>query len=193
MGTTMRAIESGLLEALKENSKWVTVVGVVALIAGILAIASPLMAGTAIMVTVGVAVIIGGVAQCLLAFRAGAFGRGLLIFLLGLVAVIAGGYMVSRPLAALVTMTMFLAVYFFVAGIFAVIAALQLRPAKGSGWMLANGVVTFLLGVMLWRQWPFSGAWAVGVLFGVQLISTGSTMLAIGSAVRGFAKKAAMA
>jgi uncharacterized membrane protein HdeD (DUF308 family) len=54
--------------------------------------------------------------------------------------------------------------------------------------MLANGVITLLLGLMLWKQWPLSGAWAVGVLFGVQLISTGVALLALGSAARGIAK-----
>jgi len=54
--------------------------------------------------------------------------------------------------------------------------------------MLANGVITLLLGWMLWKQWPLSGAWAVGVLFGVQLISTGASLLAIGGAVRSMAK-----
>lgn len=51
--------------------------------------------------------------------------------------------------------------------------------------MLANGVITLLLGWMLWRQWPLSGAWAIGVLFGVQLLMTGGSLLAIGSALRG--------
>jgi len=68
------------------------------------------------------------------------------------------------------------------------LAAVQIRPVSGWGWMLANGVITLLLGWMLWKQWPLSGAWAVGVLFGVQLISTGASLLAIGGAVRSMAK-----
>jgi len=186
----MSGVKNGLLEGLRQNSRWVTGVGILALVVGVLAVGSPLMTGVAITLTVGFFLIVGGLGQCLLAFRAGAFGRGLLIFLIGLVTLITGGYMVSQPLAALASITLFLAIYFFVAGIFAVIAALQLRPANGWGWMLANGVITFLLGLMLWRQWPLSGAWAVGVLFGVQLISTGASLLAIGGAVRGFAKAA---
>jgi uncharacterized membrane protein HdeD (DUF308 family) len=59
-----------------------------------------------------------------------------------------------------------------------------MKPAKGWGWMLANAIVTLLLGAMIWGQWPMSGAWAVGVLFGVQLAMTGMALLTAGSAVR---------
>lgn len=178
----------GLLEGLRQNSAWVTGVGVLALIVGLISIASPLMTGVAITLTVGFLLIAGGVGQCLLAFRAGAFGRALLVFLIGLVMLSAGGYMVSKPVAALASITLILAAYFLVAGIFAIIAAMQLRPANGWGWMLANAIITLILGWMLWRQWPLSGAWAVGVLFGVQLVSTGASLLAIGGAIRGLAK-----
>jgi uncharacterized membrane protein HdeD (DUF308 family) len=110
------------------------------------------------------------------------------MLLTGLVTLLAGFYMVSQPVAALASITLILAAYFLVTGVFAIIAAVQIRPVSGWGWMFANGVITLLLGWMLWKQWPLSGAWAVGVLFGVQLISTGASLLAIGSAVRGIAK-----
>lgn len=183
--------EGGLLGALRHHASWVVGVGVVLLVLGVLAMASPLMTGVAITLTIGCFLIVGGVGQCLLAFRAGAFGRGLLILLIGLVAVLAGGYMIAQPLAALASITLFIAAYFFATGILAVITALQLGAARGRGWMLFNGVITFLLGLMLWRQWPLSGAWAVGVLFGIQLISTGASLVALGGAVRRTAKAAA--
>jgi len=180
--------ETGLLEAVRHHSGWVVGLGILVLVIGFLAIASPLVTGIAITFTVGLFLLVGGAGQCLLAFRAGAFGRGLLFFLTGLVTVIAGGYMVSQPVVALASMTLFLAAYFFVTGIFAIVAALQLRPLNGWGWMLGNGAITLLLGLMIWRQWPLSGAWAVGVLFGVQLVTTGASLIAIGSAVRRVAK-----
>jgi len=180
----------GLIEGLKQNSSTVMWVGVLLLVVGLLAIASPLATGVAITVTVGIFLIVGGLSQCLLAFRAGAFGRGLLVLLTGLVTLIAGGYLASQPLAGLASITLFLAAYFLVTGLFAIVAAFEIRPVNGWGWMFANGVITLLLGWMLWKQWPLSGAWAVGVLFGVQLISTGASLLAIGGAARSVAKAA---
>lgn len=86
-------------------------IGILLLVVGLLSIGSPLAAGVAITTTVGFLLIVGGAAQCLLAFQAGAFGRGLLVFLIGLVTLIAGGYMITQPLAALLSITLFLAAY----------------------------------------------------------------------------------
>ena len=173
-----------LIDALRENSGWAIAIGILLVIAGILAIGSPFITGLAVTVSVGALLILSGVGQCLLAFQAGAFGRGLLIFLLGLIAVIAGGYMISQPVSGLASLTLFLAAYFIVTGILTIITSLQLRPASGWGWMLANAIVTLFLGAMIWQQWPLSGTWAVGTLFGVQMLMTGFSLLTTGSAVR---------
>jgi uncharacterized membrane protein HdeD (DUF308 family) len=50
--------------------------------------------------------------------------------------------------------------------------------------MAFNGVITLILGMMIWRQFPVSGIWAVGTLFGVKLMLSGWSLFAIGSAVR---------
>ena len=78
---------------------------------------------------------------------------------------------------------MVLIAYFFVDGIFSAIAAFQLRPAEGWGWLLASGVISVILAIMLWRQWPVSAVWLPGVLVGIKLIFSGMTMLMLGMAV----------
>jgi uncharacterized membrane protein HdeD (DUF308 family) len=173
-----------LVDALRQNSGWAIAIGILLLIAGMLAIGSPFVTGLAVTVSVGALLIVSGLGQCFLAFQAGAFGRALLIFLLGLVAVVGGGYMVSQPVSGLASLTLVLAAYFVVTGILTIITSLQLRPASGWGWMLANAVVTLLLGALIWRQWPLSGTWAVGTLFGVQMLMSGFSLLTTGSAVR---------
>ena len=182
-----------LIDALRENSGWAIAIGILLLIAGILAIGSPFITGLAVTVSVGALLVLSGLGQCFLAFQAGAFGRGLLIFLLGLIAVVAGVYMVSQPVSGLASLTLLLAGYFIVTGILTIITALQLRPASGWGWMLANAIVTLLLGVLIWRQWPLSGTWAVGTLFGVQMLMSGFSLLTTGSAVRQVTHAAAAA
>jgi len=193
MSNTNRKQGGTLIDALRENSGWAIAIGILLLIAGVLAIGSPFITGLAVTVSVGALLIVSGLGQCLLAFQAGAFGRGLLIFLLGLIAVIAGGYMVSQPVSGLASLTLFLAAYFVVTGILTIITSLQLRPASGWGWMLANAVVTLFLGAMIWQQWPLSGTWAVGTLFGVQMLMSGFSLLTTGSAVRQVTHAAAAA
>ncbi len=53
----------------------------------------------------------------------------------------------------------------------------QNRSAAGSGWILVDGTVTLILGLMVWRQWPSSSLWAIGTLVGISMIFTGTTRL----------------
>lgn len=174
----------GLLEGLRENTGWAVGVGLLMLGIGVLSMLAPLTSAVAITVTVGVLLMIGGGGQIALALRAGVLGKGLLLVLTGAVSALVGLLLVLQPLTGIATITLFLAVYFLVSGILAVIAAFNLRPDAGWRWMLASGVVTFLLGLLIWRQWPLSGAWAIGVLFGVQLASSGAALVVIGTAMR---------
>jgi uncharacterized membrane protein HdeD (DUF308 family) len=184
-------IASGLLDGIKKNARLAFITGIILLICGVLAVGSPFAAGVSVTIMVGALLIIGGISQCFMAFQAGAFGKGLLIFLMGALTAVAGFYLFGQPLAGLATITIFLAAYFIVTGIFELIAAIQIRPAEGWGWMLFNGIVTLLLGIMIWRQFPLSGVWAIGTLFGIKLMMSGLSLIFIGRNVRGAAKEAA--
>ena len=41
------------------------------------------------------------------------------------------------------------------------------------GWVLFNGVITLVLGIFIWRQWPLSGAWVIGTFVGIELLMAG--------------------
>ena len=184
-------LASNLISAIKANSRMAVVAGIIMLVCGVLAVAAPLAAGISITFLVGLLLIAGGVAQCVLAFQTGAFGRGLLIFLVGALTAVAGFFMISQPIEGLAAITIFLAAYFIVTGVFELIAAFQIKPAEGWGWLLFNGIVTLILGVLIWRQFPLSGVWAVGVLFGIKLIMSGWWLILVGRRVRGAAENAA--
>ena len=68
--------------------------------------------------------------------------------------------------------------------------AFSVRPEQGWGWLLVGGVISLLLGIMIWRQFPLSGAWAVGVLVGIRLIFAGWTMIMLGATGHAAAKAA---
>ena len=184
------AITSGLLDGIKKNAGLAVIIGIIMLVCGFFAIGSPLAAGLSVTIVVGVMLIVGGIAQCFLAFQAGAFGKGLLMFIMGALTAVAGVYLFNQPLAGLASITIFLAIYFVVTGIFELVTAFEIRPAEGWGVMLFHGLITLLLGIMIWRQFPLSGAWAVGILFGVKLMLSGWSLIFIGRSVRGAAKVA---
>lgn len=182
------ATPSDLLDGIRKNARLAVIVGILMVICGFLAVASPLAAGLYVTIFVGAMLIVGGIGQCFLAFRAGAFSKGLLIFILGALTAVVGLYLVNQPVAGLASITIFLAAYFVATGIVELVGAFQIRPAQGWGLMLFNGIVTLLLGLLIWRQYPLSGAWAVGILFGIKVILGGWTLIFIGRSVRAVAR-----
>jgi uncharacterized membrane protein HdeD (DUF308 family) len=168
-----------------KNSGLTIAMGVMVLLMGMLAIGSPLVAGMSIVLTVGILLVIGGVGQLVFSLIARA---GIFSLIIAVLTVIVGGYMLANPGSTLASLTIFLAAYFIVSGIFEALLAFQARPTNGWGWSLFSGIVSVILGFMIWRQYPVSGAWAVGILFGVRLVLGGWTLIIFGSAARGAAK-----
>ena len=189
MSDQFGSIGTELIERIKHNAGMVIAIGVVLLIVGILALASPFVAGLSVAIIVGALLLVGGIAQLVFAFQAGSFGKGLLAFLLGALTVAAGAIVIARPGVGLATLTLFLVAYFIIEGIFEAIWAFQIKPVSGWGWSLFSGIVSLLLGIMIWAQFPLSGAWAVGVLVGIKLIFSGWTLIILGGAARSRAKE----
>ena len=106
------------------------------------------------------------------------------MFVLGSLMTLTGLYMVVQPAAGLISLTLILVIYLVVTGMFELIIALQVRPQAGWGWLMFNAAVTLLLGVMLWRQFPLSGVWAIGVLFGIKMIFSGWALVFLGRSVK---------
>lgn len=177
---TPQDIAANFIEAIRAHARAAIITGVIMLLCGLLAVAAPLAAGISVTVLVGLLLAAGGVAQCLLAFRVDGFGKSLLVLLIGLLTALAGAFMLSQPIEGLEAITLFLAMYFLVTGIFELIASVQMRATAGWGWMLFNGVVTLVLGLIIWRQFPVSGAWAVGILFGLKMMMSGWWLVLLG-------------
>lgn len=173
-----------LIETIKKDAKTAKWVGILLLIAGFLSLIAPLGAGLSLTVMIGVLLLASGAAQLFLVFRAGSFGEGALMALFAVLSIVAGGYMMSQPLAALGTLTLFLAAYFIASGVLQAFGAFGAKPESGWGWLLFSGVVSVILGVMIWRQFPLSGVWAVGTLIGVHLLISGWTLIAVGGLVK---------
>ncbi len=177
-----------LTEAIRRNSGLTTLTGVILLIAGFVAVGSPFVAGLSVTIMVGAMLAVSGLGQCIVAFKAGAFGRGIVIFLVGVAMLLVGIYLMQQPVSGLAKLTIILMAYLVATGLAEIAVAFQLRPAPGWGSELAAGVITLVLGVLLWRQFPVSGAWAVGVLFGIKLMMSGWALILIARGARNLAE-----
>ena len=95
-----------------------------------------------------------------------------------------GVYVLANPVAGLASLTFAIAIYLFVEGVLEFMLSFQLRPAPGSGWLLADGIITLVLAVMIWSTWPSSAAWVVGTLVGISMFFSGITRLMLSLAAR---------
>lgn len=182
--------ETELLGQVKKNAGMSGLLGIVMLILGLLAFAMPLVVGRSVSIIVGIILVVAGVPQVVFAFKMGSFGKGLWTLILGVLTVVIGGLMISWPLFALATLTFVLAGYFAASGIFDIVWAIKLKPIKGWGMTLFLGILSLLLGVFIWRNFPIAGAGITGFYFGTRLILSGWSHIIIGGVVRREAKKA---
>ncbi len=173
------------LKDAKKNAGWLIALGAVSVIVGMLAIGSPMVAGMSVSMFVGVMLLISGIGHLVGAFKAGSFGSGLLGFLGGTLTSAAGIVMLFRPVVGLGLLTIMLAVYLILDGISGIVLGLRVRSLrKGWGWLVFSGVLGLVLGVLIYRQWPVSGVWAIGTLVGIHILFRGWSFIAIGLAAR---------
>ena len=96
--------------------------------------------------------------------------------------------LIGKPIFASGLLTILLTLYLCLDGISEISAGVQLGTKSGGGWLLFGGIASILLGLMVWRQFPLSGAWALGILIGIKLILVGLVMVKVGSIMRSMAK-----
>jgi uncharacterized membrane protein HdeD (DUF308 family) len=161
-----------------------TLLGVLFIVLGLVAIVEPLIAGLAIAVLAGWLLILGGVTHAVSAVRGSGGRRTGWHVLLAVLYLVGGAYFLTHPLLGLSTLTLFLATILLIEGVVWIAAYFQGRSEQGTVWLLLNGVITLLLGLMIWAQWPSSTVWAIGIIFGVNLVMTGMSLIFAGAAVR---------
>lgn len=154
------------------------------IVVGFFALALPFEAGIAIAIVVAVLVIVAGVAHLAGSFAARTTGGFFWRLLVGCAYLIAGVYLLLNPKLSLLSLTLALAVLFFVEGIFHIVTYFQVRSAPGSGWLLFDGIVTLILAVLIGLHWPASAVWALGTIVGINLLMSGFTRLMYSRAVR---------
>ena len=175
-------------DAVRKRGKHATILGVITMLLGIFAMATPLLVGMSVAWIVGILVFLGGVSRLIWAFKAETTGRGIFMFIVGVLTMLAGGAMLANPLFMAGVLTIVLAVYLVFDGIGEIIMAFEIKPLSGWGMVLFAGIVSLLLGIAIWRQFPLSGPWAIGLILGIKLFLAGLMMLMLGATAREVAK-----
>lgn len=170
-----------IADAVKSSSRMGTIWGFVVVLLGVLAMMMPFVSGIAVTTLVTIFVIAAGITMTMYAFKAGSFVKGLFQFLFGGITILAGVAMFTQPMLGMYTLTAVLMGWFLVDGIFSLIAGFKAKPVEGWGWVVISGIASIVLAILMWRQWPATGQFAIGLLVGIRLIFTGWSIAMIGA------------
>jgi uncharacterized membrane protein HdeD (DUF308 family) len=170
---------------------WSIAISLLMILAGILAIGLPLAGGIAVNIVVAWLLVFSGVAHLVFGWHLRRIGGVIWQTLLGVLYIGIGIYVLIHPVAGLLALTLALAIYLFAEGVLELILSFQIRSRQGRGWLLLDGIVTLILGVLIWRSWPASTEWAIGTLVGISMIFSGTTRLMLSLAARSMVNKLA--
>jgi uncharacterized membrane protein HdeD (DUF308 family) len=173
-----------LQDGLKRASGTSLALSIVLIIFGILAIALPMVSSIGIAIVIGWMVIFAGIAQLVHAFQSKGIGPILWKVLVALIYLVAGFSLIARPAAGVAGLTLVFGLFLFAEGIADIVAYFATRKSGASSWMLLDGIITLLLGFLIWNRWPSSSLWVIGTFVGISMIMTGTTRLMMSLAVR---------
>lgn len=156
----------------------------VLIVFGFLAISLPLATSFGVVEVIAWLIAFSGGFQFIHAFQSKGAGSILWKLLVAILYLIVGIYFLMNPVIGVAGLTLGLAFFFLAEGVIDLVAYFKNRNAAGSGWILMDGIVTSVLGLLVWRQWPSSSLWVIGTLVGISMIMTGTTRLMISLAAR---------
>jgi uncharacterized membrane protein HdeD (DUF308 family) len=168
---------------IRKNWGWFLALGIVQIVVGMLAVSFAFSATLASVATLGILLLIAAGAQMAAAIWARDWRGFFLFLLLAILYAVTGFLMLQQPLLAAEGLTLMLAAAFLVGGMFRIVIALVERFPSW-GWVLCNGIITALLGLLIWQQWPESGLWVLGVFVGIDFIVNGVIWLVLAVGVR---------
>ncbi|AZO06728.1 HdeD family acid-resistance protein [Mesorhizobium sp. M2A.F.Ca.ET.037.01.1.1] len=163
---------------------WFVALGVLLLIFGGIAFGNLFIATVASVYVVGWLMLMAGIIEIIHAFGVKTWGRFFYWLLSGLLYAVAGFFAFDNPLLASAVLTLLLAIALIASGLLRSWVAFSHRPEQGWGWLLAAGIITILLGLMIAMGWPVNSLWVLGIFLAIDLVFQGWSFIAIGLALK---------
>jgi uncharacterized membrane protein HdeD (DUF308 family) len=184
MSSFATAFPSTELTPLRSKSGWIIALGVVYILAGLVALGSVAFATVVTVFVVGVMMLIAGVAQLINSFQIKTWGMFFFWLLLGLLYIVAGFLTFDNPLLAAAVLTLLLGVALVASGIVRIILAFSMKQGAPWGWVALSGAITLLLGIVILVHWPVSSLYILGLFLGIDLIFAGIGWVGVGLGLR---------
>jgi uncharacterized membrane protein HdeD (DUF308 family) len=179
----IQALEIQIPREIIQYWGWFLAFGIGMLLLGVAAVVRSVTATVVSMLFFGWLLVLASgieIAQAVMVGRwAGFFQHLLAAILFG----VAGLLLITRPLKSAEVVTLFMGMFFLVGGLFQLVGSVALA-LPGWGWQAADGVITFVLGLLVLAGWPASGLWVIGLFLGIDLVLYGGAWIALALGLR---------
>ena len=168
---------------MRSFKSWTIGIGIAMILLGLLITGLAFIATLVSVVLLGIVVMVRGIAETIYAFHTRAHEHYRWRLFGGILALVIGMFIVLRPATTAAILTLFIALFLVVNGLFAAIWSGFKHPPRW-GLTMSSGIVSILLGLALAAGWPSSALWFIGLVIGVETLLQGIALITLGSAVR---------
>jgi uncharacterized membrane protein HdeD (DUF308 family) len=175
-GYLLRLVEP---DAVREHRGRFIALGIALVVLGVLAMLAPYATGLVTAVVLGWLIALAGVAEAIHAMLDREWGGSVWAIIGALFYVAAGALFVAFPQRGKVFLTIVLTGLLAVDGAHKLIRAAQHRAVPYWGWLLFDGILSLCFAFLVWRHWPSTASWALGLMVGLAMVFNGSSMLVL--------------
>jgi uncharacterized membrane protein HdeD (DUF308 family) len=171
------------IQEVRAHRTWFLVIGILLIIFGTLAVVYAFEMTIVSMIFFGWLLIVGGVFEVIHGITRRQW-KGFFVNLLGgVLYTVTGLVILANPHIAAITLTLTVAMVLIAAGLFRIFVAFT-TAMEHRGWLIFNGAISIVLGLLIWRSWPVSGLWIIGLFIGIDMIVDGWTEVMLVLAAR---------
>lgn len=183
---TVDTMQQSIRDVVRVHSGLFLAQGIIMTLLGVAAVVWPQISSLAVDVYVGWILLFSGVVGLAMMFFAPNAAGFFWSLLSGALALFAGVLLLWHPVAGVASLTLVLVAFFTAEGVFQIAAALAHRSSfpESWGWMLVSGIADLILAGLIIAGWPASAGWALGLIVGVNLITSGVAIIVVASAAR---------
>lgn len=171
------------VEGVRKNWAWFFALGLLLILFGGVLISSATLTTVFSVIFFGIFLAAAGIVQIVQAFLAPKWSGLFLSLLLGILYIATGAICLVKPEQAAISLTLLIGLLCFIAGIGRMVASCMMQYEHW-GWVFFNGLVTFILGLLILSEWPVSGLWVIGLFVGVDMVLLGWSWLLLSLAAR---------
>jgi uncharacterized membrane protein HdeD (DUF308 family) len=146
---------------------------IILIILGLMAITLPRLTSIGAVKVLGWLLVFDGFAQLVHAFQSEGVGRIAWKILVAFLYLAGGTYLLANSFLGVAGLTYALAIFFFAEGVMDLTAYFVTPKNDRFAMLLSHGIISMILGLIIWRQWPSGSFWVIGVIVGISMVISG--------------------